>query len=449
MTPAQPPAAPLHPTVLDALRNTPAAPFLDQPTQQVLAGIGLPALPQFPALPPLPGLPVLPPLDPAALFKPVTDLISGYGNGNLGAGEFNPQTLMRNVTDAVRTAMQLASTGIQLLQSMESSGATAATAAAVDTVATSASISEQAARINLTTGGAAGTVATGYAQIAAVATRFALTTAALGPTLVTPPGQAALLATAIEAGTEAMAITAQTKAQLLAQSAEMTEAGKPVPTRSPKRADPGKVQRSLTPTVSAASPSAPDVSAVSSLASPGSASATAGVAPSSPNQPTVTQLLSQLQQVVTPLISVAQTIGKEVSAQFPAKPAADPAAPAPTRSATAAVPVGSTSGGAAVAPAAAPLGGWRAEGVIAATASPVGTPLISASTATYSHEVLPPFAPGAGSTGAERARSAGGRPESPVDARYGDELVGGHPPETAAPVIGVETTGDPDTPFSL
>ncbi|MFI9637020.1 hypothetical protein ACIHAX_30425 [Nocardia sp. NPDC051929] len=446
MTPAQPSAAPLHPTVLDALRNTPAAPFLDQPTQQLLAGIGLP---QFPTLPPLPGLPVLPPLDPAALFKPVTDLISGYGNGNLGAGEFNPQTLMRNVTDAVRTAMQLASTGIQLLQSMESSGATAATAAAVDTVATSASISEQAARINLTTGGAAGTVAAGYAQMAAVATRFALTTAALGPTLVTQPGQAALLATAIEAGTEATAITAQTKAQLLAQSAEMTEAGKPVPTRSPKHADLGKVQRSLTQTVSAAGPSAPDVSAVGSRSSPGSAFATAGVAPSSPNQPTVTQLLSRLQQVVTPLISVAQTVGKEVPAQFPAKPGADPAAPAPTRSAAAAVPVGSTSGGAAVAPAAAPLGVWQTEGVITVTASPIGTPLISASASTYSHEVLPPFAPGASSIGDDRARPGGGRQESPVDARYGDELVGGGLPETAAPIIGVETTADPDTPFSL
>ncbi|WP_328712584.1 hypothetical protein [Nocardia salmonicida] len=454
MTAAQPLAAPLHPTVLDALRNTPAAPLLDQPAQQVLAGIGLPTLPQFPGLPPLPGLPVLPPLDPAALVKPVTDLFSGFGDGNLNAGEFNPQTLMQNVSDAVSTAMQLASTGIALLQSMESSGTTAATAAAVDTVATSASISDQATRINLTTGGAAGTVATGYAQMAAVTTRFALTTAALGPTLVTPPGQAVLLASAIEAGTEAMAITAQTKAQLLAQSAEMTEAGKPVATRTPKRADLGKVQRSLTQGVSATSTSAPDASVVGRLSSPESMSTAASTSATTSSQSTVTQLLSQLQQVVTPLISVAQTVGKEVSAQYAAKPVADNPAPVASRPAggtTAAMPVGSGGvGGASVAPAAAPLGGWQAEGVISATPNSFGTTVIPASTSAYSHEVLPPLMPGSGLIGADdRARSAGGGHESAVDARYGDELVGGRPHETAAPVIGVETTGDPDTPFSL
>ncbi|MFE9789613.1 hypothetical protein ACFYO7_29970 [Nocardia salmonicida] len=440
-------AAPPHPTVLDALRDTPAAPFLDQSAQQVLSGIGLPTLPQLPGLPPLPGLPVLPPIDPAALIKPVTDLFSGFGDGNMAAGEFNPQAILQNVSEAVSTAMQLASAGMQLLQSMESSGVTAATSAAADTVVTSASISEQATRINLTTGGAAGTVATGYAQLVAVTTRFALTAAALGPTLVTPPGQAVLLAGAIEAGTEAMTITAQTKAQLMAQSAEMTEAGKPVPTRTPKRADLGKVQGSLAKGVSVTDTAVPEMSALNTV-SP----ATTPVAIS--DSSVVTQLLSQLQQVAAPLMSVAQIVGKEVSAQYSAKPAADSPAPAPARptAGTTVVPTAGSGGvgGTPVSPAAAPLGGWQVDGVITSAPSPVAATTASLPTAMYSHEVMPPFVPGAGLVGGDdRARSAGGGYESAVDARYGDQLVGGHSHQTAAPVIGVETTGDPDSPFSL
>ncbi|MEU2090939.1 hypothetical protein [Nocardia beijingensis] len=449
-------AAPLSWSVLDALHNTPAAPLLDQSAQQVLAGIGLPALPQLPALPPLPGLPALPPLDPTALIRPVTDLFSGFGSGDLAAGaRLDPQTVLQRVTDAVSTVIQLASAGIQMLQSMESSGATAATSAALDTVATSASISEQATRINLVTGGAAATVATGYAEMVAVATKFALTTAALGPTLVTPPGQAALLATAIEAGAEATAITARTKAQLLGQSAEMAEAGKPVPTRVPKRADPGKVQRSLTRSASTVSGSAPETSMntkVSATATTGG-TGSAGSAGTS-RQSSLTQLLSQVQQLVTPLISLGQTVGKEAAAQLSAKPVAETSTPAANRptsvSGLSAASVPGTVGVAAVAPAATVLSGWQAEGIV--TAAPtsqvaaVGIP----KTSTYSHEMLPPLVPGAAlSDGDGRARPSGSAPAQPADVRYVDELIGSGQQDIAAPVIGLDPTDDPDTPFSL
>ncbi|BDT99261.1 hypothetical protein [Nocardia sputorum] len=448
-------AAPLSPSVLDALHNTPVAPLLDQSAQQVLAGIGLPALPQLSALPPLPGLPALPPLDPTALIRPVTDLFSGFGSGDLATDAgLNPQTVLQRVTDAVGTVIQLASSGIQLLQSMESSGVTAATSAALDTVATSASISEQATRINLVTGGAAATVATGYAEMAALATRFALTTAALGPTLVTPPGQAALLATAIEAGTEATAITARTKAQLLGQSAEMAEAGEPVPTRVPKRADPGKVQRSLARSASTVSGSVPETSMITR----GSATATTGGAGSAGSagtsrQSSLTQLLSQVQQLVTPLISLGQTVGKEAAAQLSAKPVAETSTPAANRptsvSGLSAASVPGTV--AAVTPAATVLGGWQAEGIVtAAPTSQVAAVGIPITTSTYSHEMLPPLVPGAALTdGDGRARPSGSAPAQLADTRYVDELIGSGQQDIAAPVIGLDSTDDPDTPFSL
>lgn len=435
-------AAPLHPTVLDALQNTPVAPFLGQSAHQVLAGIGLPALPQLPSFPPLPGLPPLPPLDPAALVKPVTDLFSGFGDGNLNTNPgLNPQKVLHQVVQSVSAAMQVVSGGIQLLQTMESTGTRAATAAAVDTYATSAAISDQAVRMNLTTGGAAGSVATGYLQMAAVATRFAVTTAALTPTLATAPGQAALLATAIEAATEALAITAHTKAQLLTHSAHMTEAGKPVPTRLPTRPKlgaPSAAQRTLTQSLTKTGPKAGRLASTEATTN-------------ATNQ-VLNQLLSQLPHVVQPLLSVAQEVGK-AAAPAPAKTDPNTPVPMPMRpvsTVAASLSHGSTGiGGGTVGPATAPLGSWQAEHVVAAAPGTVASAAVPTGRAAFAGEVLPPLVPGVGSLGGiDRARSAGGAPEALVDACHGDELVGGRE-DTAAPVIGVTTTEDPDTPFSL
>jgi hypothetical protein len=230
--PVNPPSvvAELHPTVLSALQNTAAGPYLGQPAQQVLSAIGLPTLPQVPAVSPFPGVPPLPQLDPATLVKPITDLFGGFGTGNLGAGkELNPQTVLSNVGRALNVAMQLGATGLGLLQLLEGQGAQSATTGATATQASSAAVGTQATRMNTGVGAASTTVSVGAAQMSAVIEKFVTTTVALGPALATPPGQIAMLANGVDTGVEATAVTANTKAQLAVHAANMTTAGSPVP----------------------------------------------------------------------------------------------------------------------------------------------------------------------------------------------------------------------------
>ncbi|MGF6882765.1 hypothetical protein ABIA39_001707 [Nocardia sp. GAS34] len=422
MTPAaEPLAAPLHPSVLDALRNTPAAPLAGLPAAQVLAGVGLPGLPAVPAaLPMLPGAPMLPPLDPAALVKPITDLFGGFGDGRLGAGGvLNPQTLLQNVMQAIETATQWAGQGISLLQTMQSAGTLAATTSATSALGTSAEISDQALQMHTTMGVAAGTVAVGYAQMAAVAAKFALTAAALGPTLVTPPGQAALLATALETGAEATAITAKTKGQLACHSANMARCGTRVkPTSKPKLG----ALRAAEPATTAAPASS-----------------------ASGSQTQLPQLLSMLQGVVAPLQTAAQQVGQYLPASVPAGHAAVSAAlTAPL------VGARGLGGPATNIAASEPLTQWQQEGVAATAESSEFTAIPLGGVAeTSEEEMLPPILPGAGiAPGGGRGGAA--TPESLVTGQHGDELVGEAPDDVAAPVIGaLATDSNPDTPFSL
>ncbi|MGS2810852.1 hypothetical protein [Nocardia sp. MW-W600-9] len=446
----QPLVAPLAPSVLDAIRDTPVAPLLNRPTEEILAQIGIPQLPQLPGLPPLPGLPALPPIDPMALMKPVTDLFSGFGNGNLSAnGGLDPQAVFQSVTESISTALQLATTGLQLLQSMQSAGSQAATSAAMDTATTSTAIAGQATTMNGVTAGAAGTVATGYLQMAAVAARFAMTTAALGPTLVTPPGQAALLATAIEAGAEATTITAQTKAQLAVQSGQMTEAGTPVPVRKP-----------VTPKLSGLSTvsqplSTSATSGASMVAQTPGVAPTAGVSSKSVSTAATSsagsgqQILQQVVQLVQPLITAANQVGKQVVAALPTTSAPEAAAPVVNRPAQApvpATPIAPVTAGAPVSSAAAPLGGWQAETV--AVSPGASAPVAAASSARYAAEVTPPLLPGAGApiTAPSRSRAADG--VALVDASHIDDLVDSGA-ETSAPVIGDTQPGRSGNPYSL
>ena len=62
-------------SIQDMIDATPLGPILDRPVGEVLAGLGLPPIPQLPALPPMPGLPPLPTIDIGMLLKPITDLL--------------------------------------------------------------------------------------------------------------------------------------------------------------------------------------------------------------------------------------------------------------------------------------------------------------------------------------------------------------------------------------
>ncbi|MQY22484.1 hypothetical protein [Nocardia macrotermitis] len=406
--------APLHPTVLDALRNTPAAPLIGQPGAQVLATIGLPGVPQPIALAPLPGLPPLPALDMTALLKPVTDLFGGFGTGALGAaGAVNPQSLLQGVLQGVGTAVQLGQQGLQLLQSMQGQGATAATASGVAALGDSASVSDQATQVHASLGAAATTVATGSAQMSAVAARLVATEAMLAPLAVTPGGQAALIAAATEAAAEAAAITAATKAQLVGHSAVMTQAGNPV--------------------------------SVS-----GGTVSTAG----SSSQSELTQLISgfqQVMQVAQPLVSTALT-ALPAAAKATAEPVSANTDSMTTGAISAIVPGGiaalgaiPSAAGVQAMSARAALGAWQAETVGAAAASPAGT------TPAMVEEPLPPLIPSGGALAGVRAGVATSAPAAGVTARHSDELDEDSEEQTPAPVIGAVTVTEtpPDTAFSL
>jgi hypothetical protein len=228
-TPNVPPQAPLHPTVLSALANTPVAPLLNQPVEHVLGQMGLPSLPQIPPLPPLPGLPPLPQINPTALFKPITDMFAGFGTGQLGAnGAINPQTVLSTVSQGLTTALSLGSAGLSLLSLLQGLGSQAAQDSGTAAAGNGQSLAAQNTQINTGVGAASATIAAGSTQMALTAAQFASTMVALGPSLITPMGQMALLGAGVEAGTQAGAITAETKAQLAVHSAHMAQAGTPV-----------------------------------------------------------------------------------------------------------------------------------------------------------------------------------------------------------------------------
>jgi hypothetical protein len=227
-----PPMAPppLHPTVLDVLSRTPAGPFLNQPVQNVLAGMGLPALPLLPAVAPLPGLPPLPVIDPAALLKPITDLFGSFGTGRLGAnGAPDPTQILGNITQGLNTALQLGSAGLSLLSLLQGAGSQGATTSGVAAAQNGVDLTNQSTQTSAGVTAASGSVAEGATELAAVAAQFIATMTALGPALVTPAGQAGLMIAAAEAGAQAAAITAKTKAELSGHAANMAQTGTPVP----------------------------------------------------------------------------------------------------------------------------------------------------------------------------------------------------------------------------
>ncbi|MBU3065405.1 hypothetical protein KO481_28240 [Nocardia sp. NEAU-G5] len=412
-------AAPLHPTALDALQNTPVAPLVGQPVAQVLATMGLPTMPQPLALAPPPGLPPLPPLDPVALIKPVTDLFSGFGTGILGAGgAINPQSMLQNVVQALNTAIQGAQLGLQLLESMRGSGTQAAAASGVAAQGNSAAVSAQAAQMHATLGAASVTVATGAAEMAAVAAQLATTEALLAPLAATPGGAAALLAAAMEAAAEAAAITAHTKAQLLMHSATMTQNGSPVQVNG------GSTNLS-----------------------------------SSSAQSVLQEVISGAEQVVQPLLSAAQQVGAGQVQRLTATPVLAPAkfdalagAGAGTAAALAAGFGGGFAGGALGAVRSAPLGAWQEGNLTEAAAAEPVSETIAATSVVSEGAVLPPMMMGGGAAmSAVRAGASTSTPEALVNARHSGELVGADPDDIAAPVIGAIPTSptSPDTPFSL
>ncbi|MBU3062979.1 hypothetical protein KO481_15785 [Nocardia sp. NEAU-G5] len=229
----QPASASVPPTVLDILNSSPAGPLLHRPVGEVLAGLGIPPLPQMPPLPPLPGLPPLPTLNPVALLKPVTDSFGHLGSGNLGSmGPLDPTQVLSDVANGLSSVVSLGTTALGLLTSLQGQGAQQAAAKSAAAQSNTASVSEQATGMSALVGAAAGVVEVGNAELAAIAAKLA---AELTVAVAVPGGAPFAAAAAAEASAEAAAVIAHVKAELAVLATQMTAVGQPVPITSPPR----------------------------------------------------------------------------------------------------------------------------------------------------------------------------------------------------------------------
>lgn len=287
---AQPPtgADPLDPTVLELLRGSALAPMLDMPVNDILNSMGLPNLPELPAFGHLPGLPELPPLpmiDLSALMRPLTDLASAFGSGQLGAPAPAPQAaatgdpaggaapppgvdptqLLAQVSTVMQTVMQVGMSALQAAMSLwQGMGATEAAEKAGQAQTDAAKLEAQSTAEKLHLAKGATSVAIGRGEMAVVIGAFSAKLA-LAPLYASSGGGAAyLVASAIEAAAEALAITVKTKTELGVEGAGLTQTGEKVKiTNAPTGVDPSQQMSQLmqmigmvTPLISSASQAA-------------------------------------------------------------------------------------------------------------------------------------------------------------------------------------------------
>ncbi|WP_040787268.1 hypothetical protein [Nocardia pneumoniae] len=239
-------AAPLDQSILDLLRTSAVGPMLDRPVNDVLKDLGLPPLPEIPALPPLPDLPPLPVIDISALARPLTDLASGFGTGQLGGDPaVDPAQVLAQASSVVQTAAQLGISALQLAMTLwQGAGAAAAEGKAAQTAADSTAVSAQSLRTSAGVAAAAGTVFRGGTAMSAIIAKYLTSLTAAAPFLATPPGQVFVLAMSAETLAEATAVVAATRAELSVHSAEMTATGTKVPvTNAPTGVDPTQLMQ--------------------------------------------------------------------------------------------------------------------------------------------------------------------------------------------------------------
>ncbi|MGK8520568.1 hypothetical protein ACRS6B_02935 [Nocardia asteroides] len=181
-------------------------------------------------------------------MRPLTDLASAFGTGQLGAPQppppaqagdtaaappappVDPTQLLQNVSTVMQTVMQVGSSLVQTLMTVwQGMAAMEAAKKAGEAQSDADKLAAQSTQEKSVLVNAAGSVFTGAGLMTAVMAKFS-TTMAFAPLLAASPGgQGFLVASAIEAMTEALAITAKTKTELIGHSASMTEAGQKVP----------------------------------------------------------------------------------------------------------------------------------------------------------------------------------------------------------------------------
>ncbi|MFC9993639.1 hypothetical protein [Nocardia sp. NPDC127526] len=399
---------PLDIAVSEVLRGTALGPALDRPINDILREMGLPALPQLPSVPPLPELPPLPVIDLSALTRPLTDIAASFGTGQLGQiGQgIDPSKALEGVSTALTTIMSIAQSVMSLAsQQWSGQGATGAAEKGAAAATNAAQLQAQNVQEKTVLAGAAGTVATGAAQMTAIITKFVTALTISAPFLATPPGQVFLLSMASETAAEAMAVVGVTRADLTVKSAEMTKAGEKVDvTNAPDGVD-----------------SLSQVTQILGMLSPLMSAATTGAQ-------TVQQTLESIaaeQTVDTPVeeVSVDQPFDGGLGAGG------------------AGVPLGAIAG-------AAPLSQWTGARTVPAgtsTPAPVAEPVSTPrnSTAMGPGGMVPPMGAGMHHRGGIDESDTEVRTEL-VTAEHGDEVVG-ELGNTGVPVVGAVGAATPKT----
>ncbi|MEU6561151.1 hypothetical protein [Nocardia nova] len=214
-------------SIVDLLRRSAMGSIVDRPVDDVLRDMGLPGLPQLPPAPPLPQLPPLPVLDLHALTKPITDLASSFGTGNLGSGPGqDPTQVLSQVSSVLQTVVQLGSTAMQLaMTAWQGAGALSAASKSTQAAADGTAVAGQGAQMSAGTAAAAGSVFTGNVLMTGITSKYLTTLAAAAPFIVTPPGQVFVLSMSAQTLAEALGVVTKTRVELGAHSAKMAHTG--------------------------------------------------------------------------------------------------------------------------------------------------------------------------------------------------------------------------------
>ncbi|GGF08155.1 hypothetical protein GCM10007298_00090 [Williamsia phyllosphaerae] len=228
--PGHDPTAGHGPSVMDMLEHSGVAPLLHMPVGDVLASLKLPPLPQLPPMPPLPHLPPLPTIDIASLFKPLTDLLSGFGSGNMANAPFDPTQLLSGLQQAFESVTGLGTQAMTMVAPFwAGAGGTAAITKGVEANGNGVATGAQSGDISRIVGVATATVGKGVALLQAIIAKFVASVAAFMPFITTPVGVAGIMASASEHLAEGMVVVGETRAELTAHTANMSFTGAPVP----------------------------------------------------------------------------------------------------------------------------------------------------------------------------------------------------------------------------
>ncbi|NDK91953.1 hypothetical protein GYA93_20625, partial [Gordonia desulfuricans] len=232
-------------SVNEMIAATPLGPILDRPVGDVLAGLGLPGLPEIPPLPPLPGLPPLPTVDLGLLVKPITDLLGGFGTGDLAMADFDPTMVFDGLSTVLETSMTMAQSALELADKLwvGQSSIAAATKTGEASV-NSGQLSAQGTGISFDIQTAAGIVAAGLAAVQAILAATIGKMLAAVPLIPSGAGLPLVTGFAAEGLSEATAAVAVTRAQLLAPTTHMTVNGAPVPVTAAPAAATGAAAQS-------------------------------------------------------------------------------------------------------------------------------------------------------------------------------------------------------------